>query len=53
MLMWGTASFCDELAGYFGGAFEATSIDDCRLFCRLAEKLVARHFGAVSRQGRD
>ena len=37
ILMWGTASFCDELTGDFGGAFEATSIDGCRLFCRLAE----------------
>jgi hypothetical protein len=36
-LMWGTTSFCDELTGDFGGAFEATSIDGCRLFCRLAE----------------
>jgi len=35
--MWGTASFCDELTGDFGGAFEATSIDGCRWFCRLAE----------------
>jgi hypothetical protein len=35
--MWGTTSFCDELTGDFGGAFEATSIDDCRLFCPLAE----------------
>jgi hypothetical protein len=34
--MWGTTSFCDELTGDFGGAFEATSIDGCRLFCRLA-----------------
>src|ERR1700693_5571945 len=37
MLMWGTASFYDELPGDFGGAFEATSIDGCHLFCRLAE----------------
>jgi hypothetical protein len=37
ILMWGTTSFCDELTGDFGGAFEATSIDGCRLFCRLAE----------------
>ena len=35
--MWGTTSFCDELTGGFGGAFEPTSIDGCRLFCRLAE----------------
>jgi len=35
--MWGTTSFCDELTDDFGGAFEATSIDGCRLFCRLAE----------------
>jgi hypothetical protein len=35
--MWGTTSICDELTGDFGGAFEATSIDGCRLFCRLAE----------------
>jgi hypothetical protein len=35
--MWGTTSFCDELTGDFGGAFEATSIDGCCLFCRLAE----------------
>jgi hypothetical protein len=34
--MWGTTSFCDELTDAFGGAFEASSIDDCRLFCRLA-----------------
>ncbi|MGB6395069.1 MAG: hypothetical protein WBF73_05245, partial [Bradyrhizobium sp.] len=27
----------DELTGGFGGAFEPTSIDGCRLFCRLAE----------------
>ena len=38
-LMWGTASFCDELTGDFGGAFEAISMDGCRLFCRLAEIL--------------
>jgi hypothetical protein len=31
--MWGTTSFCDELTDDFRGAFEATSIDDCRLFC--------------------
>jgi hypothetical protein len=36
ILMRGTTSFCDELTGDFGGAFEATSIDGCRLFCRLA-----------------
>jgi hypothetical protein len=24
-LMWGATSFCDELTGDFGGAFEATS----------------------------
>jgi hypothetical protein len=35
--MWATTLFCDELTGDFGGAFEATSIDSCRLFCRLAE----------------
>jgi hypothetical protein len=35
--MWATTSFCDELTGDFGGAFEATSIDSCRLFGRLAE----------------
>jgi len=35
--MRGTTSFCDELTGDIGGAFEATSIDGCRLFCRLAE----------------
>src|SRR6516225_10367601 len=39
ILMWGTTSFCDELTDDFGGAFEATPIDDCRLFCRLAEIL--------------
>jgi hypothetical protein len=37
ILIWGTTSFCDELTGDFGGAFEATSIGGCRLFCRLAE----------------
>ena len=37
--MWGATSSCDELTGDFGGAFEATSIDDCRSFCRLAEDL--------------
>jgi len=37
--MWGTTSFCDELTDDFGGAFEAISIDGCRLFCRLAEIL--------------
>jgi hypothetical protein len=37
ILMWGTTSFCDELTGDFGGAFEVTSIDGCRLLCRLAE----------------
>jgi hypothetical protein len=37
ILMWGTTSLCDELTDDFGGAFEATSIDGCRLFCRLAE----------------
>jgi hypothetical protein len=35
--MWGTASSGDELTGGFGGAIEATSIDDYRLFCPLAE----------------
>ena len=30
---------CGELTDDFGGAFEATSIDGCRLFCRLAEIL--------------
>ena len=39
ILMWGTTSFCDELTDDFGGAFEAISIDGCRLFCRLAEIL--------------
>jgi hypothetical protein len=39
ILMWGTTSFCDELTDDFGGAFEATPIDDCRWFCRLAEIL--------------
>jgi hypothetical protein len=33
----GATLFSDELTGDFGGAFEATSIDGCRLFCRLAE----------------
>jgi hypothetical protein len=33
ILMWGTTSFCDELTDDFGDAFEATPIDDCRLFC--------------------
>jgi hypothetical protein len=28
---------CSELIDDFGGAFEATSIDGCRLLCRLAE----------------
>jgi hypothetical protein len=37
ILMWETTSFCDELTGVFGGAFDATSIDGCRLFCRSAE----------------
>ena len=37
ILMWGTTSFCDELTSDFGGVFEATLIDGCRLFCRLAE----------------
>jgi hypothetical protein len=35
--MWGTTSFCDELTGDFGGAFEIASVDDRRLLCRLAE----------------
>ena len=35
----GTTSFCDELTDDTGGAFEATSIDGCRLFCHLAEIL--------------
>jgi len=39
ILMWGTTSFCDELTDDIGGAFEATSIDGCRLFCHLAEIL--------------
>jgi hypothetical protein len=34
--MWGTTSFCDELTDDFGGPFEGTSIDNCRLFGRLA-----------------
>jgi hypothetical protein len=33
----GTTAISDEFTGDFGGAFEATSIDGCRLFCRLAE----------------
>jgi hypothetical protein len=36
--MWGTTSSCDELTDDFGSAFEVTSIDDHRLFRRLAEK---------------
>jgi hypothetical protein len=36
-LIWGTTAFCDEFTGDFGGAFKATSIGVCRLFCRLAE----------------
>jgi hypothetical protein len=32
ILMWGPVSFCDELTGDFGGAFEVSSIDGCRLF---------------------
>jgi hypothetical protein len=31
----GTTSFSDELTGDFGGAFEATLIDGCRLFVVL------------------
>jgi hypothetical protein len=37
ILMWGTTSFRDELSADFGGAFDATSIGGCRLFCRSAE----------------
>jgi hypothetical protein len=39
---------CGELTDDFGGAFEATSIDGCRLFCRLAEIWAARHFGTFA-----
>src|ERR1700688_2275329 len=44
-IMWGTTSFYDELTRDFGDAFEATSVDDCRLF---SGKLVARHFGTFA-----
>ena len=47
-LMWGTSSFCDELTGDFGGAFEAASIDGCRLFLSFSRKLVALHFGSFA-----
>jgi hypothetical protein len=33
----GATPFGDEFTDDFGGAFEAASIDGCRLFCRLAE----------------
>jgi hypothetical protein len=50
--MWGTTSFCDELTDDFGGAFEATPIDDCRLFCRLAEILPHSVLGLLQRTWR-
>jgi hypothetical protein len=37
ILMWWTTSFCDEITGDSGGAFEAASIGDCRLSRRLAK----------------
>jgi hypothetical protein len=37
ILMWGTASFSDQLTGDVGGALEAALIDGCRLFRSLAE----------------
>jgi hypothetical protein len=33
----GATSTGDEITGHFGGAFEDTSIGDCRLFRLLAE----------------
>src|SRR4030081_3940669 len=48
--MWGTSSFCDELTGDFGGAFEATSIDGCRLFCRLGSCACATDLRRAPRQ---
>src|SRR5271156_221355 len=50
ILMWGTTSFCDELTGDFGGAFEAISIDGCRLFCCFSEKIAASHFWSFATQ---
>jgi hypothetical protein len=35
--MWGTTSSCAEPIGNFRAAFEAISIDDCRLFRLFAE----------------
>jgi hypothetical protein len=42
IMMW-TTSFCDELTDDFGGAFEATSIDGCRL----------RHFSEIAALAND
>src|SRR5271156_272572 len=44
---WGTTSFCDELTGDFGGAFEATSTDGRCLFCYFAEKSPQAIFGVL------
>jgi hypothetical protein len=52
ILMWGTTSFCDELTDDFRGAFEATSIDGCRLFCRLAEILPQSVLGLLQHNRR-
>jgi hypothetical protein len=51
--MWGTTSFCDELTDDFGGAFEATSIDGCRLFCCFAEKSLQAIFGVLQHNPRE
>ena len=46
--MWGTTSFRDELTDDFGGPFEGTSIDNCRLFGRLGGNSIARRFGTFA-----
>jgi hypothetical protein len=40
-------SSSDELTGDFGGGFEAISISDSGLFCRLLRKIVQRILGLL------
>jgi hypothetical protein len=43
----GTTSSCAEPIGNFRAAFEAISIDDCRLFRLFAEKSLQAIFGVL------
>jgi hypothetical protein len=48
--MWGTTSFCDELTGDFGGAFEATSTDGLPLVLLFCGKIAASNFWSFATQ---